>query len=362
MPGESLLSDLTPKRVLVLAATAVPLGAGLYLALRPTPTSVPHIASRIEAAKASPSKAPVPPGTLEKWHAEPASISLPSGRTLAYASYGPADARKTVLFLHGQPGSRLPPLLDMDRTCAERGVRVVCPDRPGYGYSDFDPAGNPSSTARDLDTLLSSLLPPGAKADVVGFSLGAAPAIAFASLFPSRVGRLVLLGPAGFVEPPPGAVDAVAGTNKMAHRVVASGFGFVLRALWTLAAPVMVNPMGYFTGGMLESLPPPDRAFLSTPAVLALWESTTAESFRGGIAGPLHDVRTVLGTRHADARAKWGFEVGKLEVPCRVLHGAEDVLVSKEMSGYLAEVLGAELEVVPGTGHFGLLDPRHWLA
>lgn len=68
-----------------------------------------------------------------------ADCSLPDGRTLAYATAGDPDGTP-VLVHHGTPGSRLFAAL-LDTAAAEVGVRLVVPDRPGYGRSSPPPDG-----------------------------------------------------------------------------------------------------------------------------------------------------------------------------------------------------------------------------
>ncbi|GAA0725198.1 pimeloyl-ACP methyl ester carboxylesterase [Halorubrum trapanicum] len=61
------------------------------------------------------------------------ACTLPDGRTLAYATGGDPDGRPVVVH-HGTPGSRLFGAL-LSGTAAEVGVRILVPDRPGYGRS-----------------------------------------------------------------------------------------------------------------------------------------------------------------------------------------------------------------------------------
>ena len=63
------------------------------------------------------------------------SISLPDGRKLAYSEYGDRHG-KPVIYFHGFPGSRVEGLL-MDAAAKWLGLRIVAPDRPGFGRSDF---------------------------------------------------------------------------------------------------------------------------------------------------------------------------------------------------------------------------------
>lgn len=68
-----------------------------------------------------------------------ADCSLPDGRTLTYATAGDPDGAP-VLVHHGTPGSRLFAAL-LDDPAADVGVRLVVPDRPGYGRSSPPPDG-----------------------------------------------------------------------------------------------------------------------------------------------------------------------------------------------------------------------------
>jgi hypothetical protein len=77
------------------------------------------------------------------------------GRRLAYATYGDPDGRP-VLVHHGSPGSRLVGQL-LDGAARERGLRLVAPDRPGFGRSTHDPDRTipdwPGDAAAVLDAL-----------------------------------------------------------------------------------------------------------------------------------------------------------------------------------------------------------------
>jgi pimeloyl-ACP methyl ester carboxylesterase len=62
-----------------------------------------------------------------------AAIELAGGRTLSYGVLGDPDGAATVVVLDG-PGSR-----GLARAAgpaaAERGLRLIAPDRPGFGRS-----------------------------------------------------------------------------------------------------------------------------------------------------------------------------------------------------------------------------------
>ena len=64
-------------------------------------------------------------------------VTLQDGRMLGYAEYGAPEGMPAFYF-HGFPGSRLDyQLVDTGEAAAEANARIVAPDRPGYGLSDF---------------------------------------------------------------------------------------------------------------------------------------------------------------------------------------------------------------------------------
>jgi pimeloyl-ACP methyl ester carboxylesterase len=62
-------------------------------------------------------------------------LRLADGRRLGYAEYG-ARAGAPVMFFHGTPGSRRVARW-AGAVARRRGIRLIAPDRPGFGLSDF---------------------------------------------------------------------------------------------------------------------------------------------------------------------------------------------------------------------------------
>jgi pimeloyl-ACP methyl ester carboxylesterase len=115
--------------------------------------------------------------------AEPATTIVPDGRTVAYTEYGGANG-EPVLFLHGTPGSRVLGRL-FDQPARERGLCILAPDRPGFGLSDPAPDAGLCDVADDIVAVLDHA--DVESAPVVGFSGGAAVAVALAGRHPDRV-------------------------------------------------------------------------------------------------------------------------------------------------------------------------------
>ena len=81
-------------------------------------------------------------------------IRLPDGRTLSYTLYGQTGERWVVV-LDG-PGSR-----GLARAAApgaeELGIRLLAPDRPGFGESDVPEGSGIAGWPADLSALLEEL-------------------------------------------------------------------------------------------------------------------------------------------------------------------------------------------------------------
>jgi len=108
------------------------------------------------------------------------TLTLSDNRKLAFNLYGVEDG-KPMFYFHGGPSSRLEGAL-LHHTAIERGYRVICPDRPGHGYSDMKVGYQIVDLAKDVQELAQYL-----KLDrfgVMGTSGGGPPVIACAYALP----------------------------------------------------------------------------------------------------------------------------------------------------------------------------------
>ena len=62
-------------------------------------------------------------------------LRLADGRRLGFAEYG-ASGGQPLLFFHGTPGARLV-AGSAHRSALRLNVRLIAPERPGFGRSDF---------------------------------------------------------------------------------------------------------------------------------------------------------------------------------------------------------------------------------
>ncbi|WP_458210569.1 alpha/beta fold hydrolase [Haladaptatus sp. NG-SE-30] len=96
-----------------------------------------------------------------------------------------------VVFLHGTPGSRRLGEL-FDTAAQEHGIRLLAPDRPGYGHSSPWPA----RSVRDAETFVSTVLDDAdvQTAGLIAFSGGGPHALATAATHTDRINRVDIIG------------------------------------------------------------------------------------------------------------------------------------------------------------------------
>src|SRR5436190_43743 len=111
---------------------------------------------------------------------------------IAYADWGPRDASQVVLCVHGLTRNGR----DFDflaRRLAQRGMRVIAPDLPGRGSSDWATNAADYATPLYMAAMSTVIAVSGAKqVDWVGTSLGGHIGMEIAALDGAPIRRLLL--------------------------------------------------------------------------------------------------------------------------------------------------------------------------
>lgn len=267
-------------------------------------------------------------------------LLLPDGRQLGYAEYGAATGMP-VLFFHGAPGSRRSIFADLAEAAAQRGVRLIAPERPGYGQSDSLDGRAPSDWIRDVLVLTRALEIERFK--LIGFSIGSLYALACAHALPGQVERVALIG--GL------APMSVAGvTTEMAPSVLAlyGLAGSDPRGLREALAPLANFPADLLAG-MAASMPAADRTLLAARA--AAFEMDIGEALRNGVAGFVSDLVLAAG--------EWTFPLSEIQTHVDLWIGTDDCNSPPAMTRHLASVLQhSQVFELQGEGHCCLYT--HW--
>ena len=261
------------------------------------------------------------------------AVTLPGGRRLAYEDAGPRDG-VPVVFCHGFPGCRLQrQVFISDAELHQTGVRMIAPDRPGQGGSDFQPGRRIEDWPDDVAHLVYQLGLPGL--GVLGFSGGTpyALALAAANLPVTAVGIVSGDAPPGQVPDAPPGLPATAVTRPRLTRL----------ALHGVRAAARIAP-GFTTDRATALLAAPDRAVVTDPRLRHIFLQTVREALRQGAAGPLLDLQL--------AGQAWTIRPPGAPIPIHLWHGEADPDAPIAVAYHLAASLpGAQLHTYADDGH-----------
>lgn len=269
-------------------------------------------------------------------------MTLRDGRRTGFAEVG-NESGVPVIYCHGFPASRLESRLVAD--AAQRtGARIIAPDRPGYGLSDWKAERTLLDWADDLVELADHL-----KLDrfrVLGVSGGGPYALALACRLPERVeavGIVCGLGPVCRPEAlspmhwPARLGFSTANTAPWLNRLFFGGLLGRLMRHRPEAALAML------TVGANEA----DRRVLSRPEVRAIVCAALREGLRQGTRGALLDMALYA--------REWPFDPAEITAPVAFWHGDADATVPVCHTHLVAERLPrAKVRILPGEGHFSL--------
>jgi pimeloyl-ACP methyl ester carboxylesterase len=262
------------------------------------------------------------------------TVTVGDGRELAYAEYGDPDG-DPVVFCHGMPGSRVSGSVARDQK-ADLGVRVVAPDRPGVGRSEFAGVRPLADWAEDVADLMDALGVD--EYGVTGFSAGAPYAQACAAHTPGRVRRCVVASGA----PPPAAVGHLDGFTRGLTAVSRYSVHLARPLAWLLCRQVrgaerFTDVVGDPRDGDLA-----DPRFGETGRILL---SDCREAVRQGAKAVAAD--------YACHARDWDFDLSEVAVPTRVVHGDADDTVPVAVAEHVADRLpNAGLTVYENAGHY----------
>lgn len=261
-------------------------------------------------------------------------LVLGDGRTLHVYDTGTGDgtAGLAVFWHHGTPSTGAPPE-PLFAAAAERGIRWVSHDRPGYGGSTLHPGRDVASVAADVASIADALGI--GQFAVMGASGGGPHALACAAVLPGRVLATVCISsPAPFSAE---GLDWFAGmtpSGAAEYRAAATG-----RAeLEAYLASAEFDP---------EVFTPADQA-----AAFGAWSwvgTVVAKALETDQGGMVDDDLAYV--------TPWGCDPSQISTPVLLVHGAQDRLVPSSHATWLARhCRTAELWLRQDDGHVSILD------
>ncbi len=272
-------------------------------------------------------------------------FSMRDGRKLEVREYGD-PAGRPALFFHGLIGSHhQASYIDAQARC--QGLRIIAPNRPGVGRSDFIARGSALDAVPDVEDLAEALGL--GEFSVIGISGGTPYALATLYRLAGRVRTATVIGGMGPTRLPGGLV----GMDRRRRLILEVGSRsprLAWRAFAVEARRFRADPER-FLDRLVATWSAPDRRLFERRDVFELFLLDLHAVFTEGSGA------TTL-THELSLYRNYGVPLGGLPASTRVVlwQGLADTIVPPSMAWGMARAIpNCEAHLVPG-GHFVALD------
>lgn len=275
----------------------------------------------------------------KEWLSHNHSITLHDGRRFGYTDLGDPNGTP-VMMAHGMPGSRLEGWFFHDQA-VRHGFRIITPDRPGIGNSDFQPNRKLLDYPGDIEQLADALsidrfIP-------MGWSSGGSRSLACAYSLKSRVSLAVVLsGYTNFSEYP--GRQLLLQPTRWPGPQLARLSPRLLRVVVQVVVWLSRHHPGLYLRQARHMVNEEDRNILGTQLDPPLFSADQMTCLESGAKAISQDLLTEL--------EPWGFSLEDIQVPTLLYQGEEDPFVPRDYAQHLADRLPqADLTWLPGSGH-----------
>ena len=271
---------------------------------------------------------------------------LPSGRTVSYAEHGDPKG-KPLLFCHAITGSRLmlPPESGL---LAGKGLRLIVPDRAGYGLSSPAITDPMAQWLEDMRHFIPHLGL--SRCCVLGHSAGGAYAIALAEALPEMVEHLCLISS---VAPMRKSTDTkhLLPVNRMIIQLARSN-PVAARSFLKLSMQVALKKPDAYFDLITNSIPDLDKEVLNNTRLKLLLLTAFKETTRQGVDHLIEELMYLS--------TQWRVDSEKISCLISIWHGKEDRHAPFPLMQNFSRSLKqcAQTNWMDGAGHYMIF--HHW--
>jgi pimeloyl-ACP methyl ester carboxylesterase len=269
------------------------------------------------------------------------NLSMRSGRSLEVWQYGDPSGHP-VFFFHGLIGSHFQASY-ISESARRSGLRVVAPNRPGVGQSEFTKRTDAFEVVADVEDIATALGLD--EFSVIGISGGAPYALATLQTLGQRVRTATLISGMGPLRLP-GALQGMRRSDRIALELGARYPLIAMRQFGRWGETVRADPRRFLTRFLGQLVAPDQRLFRETGLYDLFLQDLTQVFVDGRGAESLAQELSV----YRNFRPKFD----RLPADRRVTlwHGLADDLVPPAMAwAYTRRIPNCEAHFVPG-GHF----------
>jgi pimeloyl-ACP methyl ester carboxylesterase len=222
------------------------------------------------------------------------------------------------------------------------GIRLIAPDRPGMGYSNFQPKRCLLDWPDDICVLADALEL--GNFGILGYSGGGPYALACAYKIPERLSAVGVLAGIGPVTEP-GALEGMTRNNVQIF-TLSRRFPWLLNLLYRMQISADGEKL---MRAAIPQMAKPDQEVMQDPEVIRGMGKDFKGSFRQNPRGVIQE-GTLLGS-------DWGFKLTDIQAAVNLWQGEEDINVPAAMGRYQARQLpNCIAKFYPGEGHISIVN------
>jgi len=268
-------------------------------------------------------------------------ITLKDGRKLGYVDSGSTDGLP-IFLLHGTPGSRIFGF-EKEPIIASENLRLITPERPGYGLSDPLPSRTMKDFCKDVEQLADYLKLE--RFHIAGVSGGGPYTLACAYYLPTRIISATLIASATPCNIASFSKGMSIG-NKLAF-FLASYIPILLKPLYYYSARILYKNPNKLIEGLKPQLCSWDKEVLnelSKQDKIDVFISHIREAYNQGATGTYSDTMLLV--------KPWGFNFKDIHTPIYMWHGTSDTLMPIEPAKEFSKMLpNCESCFIENAGH-----------
>lgn len=269
-------------------------------------------------------------------------ITLAGGRRLSYMEFGKGDGMP-VFYFHGAPSSCLEPLLVGEEAFCRHGLRIIAPNRPGIGHSDFQVSRKFMDWPSDVISLADHLKLE--NFSLLGNSGGGPYVTACATRIPERLLSAVVVSGGWQMNLPQTRRYLQFPFNLF--WIVTEKFPFLL--------PILLNAMRSPATEPREKRPKRPQRMMPLPDYQAIMDSNRLEVLEQAVNESLRSMRGVTWDLRLFVAA-FGFSFSDITFPITFFHGEQDKNLPVELVRvHVGQIPNAKLITFKGEAHLSVL-------
>ena len=273
------------------------------------------------------------------------TITLTDGRRLSYYEYGDPAGKPLFYFSGGTASGQIGRMLDS--SASRSGVRMLAPNRPGIGQSDFKPGRSLRDWPEDLCQLAYSL---GLDRFAVLSESGGSPYVAAcAREIPERLSAAVIVSGTSPFDVPE-ALQGMSPQNRASVQMMKFPLWMLRLAFLPMVLTMRRDPERLRPQllKLAQGMPEPDRVVFTQPETLQAILDAYCEAFQQGTLGPALDIKLCA--------QGWGVWLPEITMDVQLWHGEEDTNTPISMARYMQQAIPrCRATFIPGEGHVSLM-------